>query len=182
MTMEQLAALWGPASPLFWVRAIWAITCFLIIAWIAVSARAGVRRAMLGARAPANALVLAERVTQLTIVGLGLVLALAILGVQLTALTALVGLAAIAFSLSVQDITRSLLAGLYLLVERPFQVGDTVEISGQGGIVQDVGIRATTLLAENGDRIIIPNLMLFTGTIVQKKISGPVSKLTPPSL
>ncbi len=166
--MEQLAALWGPASPLFWVRAIWATASFLVIAWIAVTARSGVRRAMLRARAPANALLLAERVTQLTIIALGIVIALAILGVQLTALTALVGLAAIAFSLSVQDITRSLLAGLYLLVERPFQVGDLVEIGDKSGVVQDVGIRATTLLAENGDRIIIPNLTMFTGTIIQK--------------
>ncbi len=169
MTMDQIAALWGPASPLFWVRAVWALACFLVIAWVAVTARSGVRHALLRARAPVNALLIAERLTQLTILALGVVLALAILGVQLTALTALVGLAAIAFSLSVQDITRSLLAGLYLLVERPFQVGDRVEIAGQTGTVEDVGIRATTLRAENGDRVIIPNLMLFTGTIIQKQ-------------
>ncbi len=171
MTMEQIAALWGPASPLFWVRAVWALVCLLVIGWIAVTARSGVTRAMVRARAPANALLLAERGTQVLIVVLGLVLALAILGVQLTALTALVGLGASAFSLSVQDITRSLLAGLYLLVERPFEVGDTIEVGGQSGIVEDVGIRATTLRCENGDRAIIPNMMLFTGTIIQKNSS-----------
>jgi small-conductance mechanosensitive channel len=110
-------------------------------------------------------------VTQLGILILGVLLALAILGIDLPALTAFVGLITIALSLSLQDIARSLLAGLYLLIERPFDVGDTVDVGGQQGVIEDVSMRTTILRSSSGDRVIVPNLVMFTSVIVQKKLA-----------
>lgn len=167
--MDQLFSLWGPAAPFFWVRALWALALLLATLRIASAAQRGTRSALTRVGAHVNAILLLERVARLAIVSLGVVLMLALLGIELSALAALVGLGAVALSLSAQDIARSLLAGLYLLVERPFDVGDVVEVGGQQGVVEDVGFRTTTLRSASDDRVIVPNLVLFTSVIVKKK-------------
>jgi small-conductance mechanosensitive channel len=168
--MEQFFAQWGPTSSMFWVRALWAVAAWLLAVWVANVARHGTGRAMLRAGAPPNARLFLERIAQLGVLVLGAILALGILGLDVTALTAFIGLATIALSVSLQDILRGLVTGLYLLIEHPFQVGDTVEVAGQTGVIEDVGVRATILRNAQGDRVIVPNLTMFTSTIVQKNV------------
>ncbi|MBI4786906.1 MAG: mechanosensitive ion channel [Chloroflexi bacterium] len=166
--MDQLFSLWGPISPLFWVRAVWAIVILLVMVWAAGVGRRGAREALQRAQAHPNAILFVARVTHLGLLALGILFALAVLGIDLPALTAFVGLTTIAISLSVQDIARGLIAGLYLLIERPFDVGDEVKVDGQQGIIEDVRIRTTLLRNAAGDRVIVPNLVMLTSTIVQK--------------
>ncbi len=166
--MDQLLSLWGPASAAFWVRAIWASVVFVALFGLANVGARGTRRTLERTGAHINATLFLTRITRLGIQVLGAVLALAILGVNFSALAALVGLVTVAVTLSLQDVLRSLLAGLYLLIERPFQVGDTIEVGGQQGVIEDVGMRTTTLRGEEGDRVIVPNLVLFTNVITQK--------------
>lgn len=166
--MEAFFSLWGPTSSMFWVRGIWAVAVLGVMVWSAGVGSRGVQRALQRIRAHPNALLFAARVVQLSILALGIFLALAILGIDLPALTAFVGLITIALSLSFQDIARSLLAGLYLLIERPFEVGDTIDVGGQQGVIEDVSMRTTILRSATGDRVIVPNLVMFTTTIVQK--------------
>jgi small-conductance mechanosensitive channel len=168
--MEQFFAQWGPTSAMFWVRALWALAAWLLAVWAANVARHGSARALLRAGAPPNVRLFLERMAQLGVLIVGAILALSILGLDITALAASLGLVTIALSVSLQDILRSMLTGLYLLVEHPFQVGDTVEVAGQTGVIEDVGVRATILRNVNGDRVIIPNLTMFTSTIVQKNV------------
>lgn len=168
--MEPFFAQWGPASSTFWVRALWALAVFVLALSVASVARNGTGRAIVRAGAPPNARLFLERIAQLGVLLVGAILSLGILGLDITALTASVGLATIAISVSLQDILRSLFTGLYLLVEHPFQVGDTVEVAGQTGVIEDVGVRATILRNASGDRVIIPNLTMFTSTIVQKQV------------
>jgi small-conductance mechanosensitive channel len=153
---------------MFWVRGVWSVAVLLVMVWSAGVARRGIQRALQRAQAHPNAILFAARVVQLSILTLGVILALAILGIDLPALTAFVGLITIALSLSFQDIARSLLAGLYLLIERPFEVGDTIDVGGQLGVIEDVSMRTTILRNATGDRVIVPNLVMFTSTIVQK--------------
>ncbi len=180
--MEQLVALWGPASPTFWVRFIWALIFFLIIAWIADVARRGTRRTLERTRARRNAIVFSARVAQLGILLLGAMLALGIVGVPFADMAALVGLATVALSVSLQDIIRNLLAGLYLLIEHPFEVGDNIDISGQQGTIEDVGMRTTILRDREGNRVIVPNLAMFNNVITQRKklAPEPSAPATPP--
>lgn len=166
--MDTLFSVWGPTSSMFWVRGVWSVAVLLVMVWSAGVARRGIQRALQRAQAHPNAILFAARVVQLSILTLGVILALAILGIDLPALTAFVGHITIALSLSFQDIARSLLAGLYLLIERPFEVGDTIDVGGQQGVIEDVSMRTTILRNATGDRVIVPNLVMFTSTIVQK--------------
>ncbi len=169
--MEQLFSQWGPASTTFWVRAIWAVVVFIVIAAYAGLARRGVVRGLLRARVHAGAILLLGRITQLTFVVIGALVALGILGIDLSALAAVTGLGAVAITLTLQDITRNYVAGLYLLIERPFNIGDTVQVTGEQGIIENVGIRTTTLRTDDGDRVIVPNTVLLTNIVTQRKIT-----------
>ncbi|MCL5951170.1 MAG: mechanosensitive ion channel family protein [Chloroflexi bacterium] len=171
--MDQFISLWGPASPLFWVRVLWALVAFLIIAWIAGIAHQGTRRALERTRARQNMILFSARVAQLGILVLGAMVALGFIGVPFADLAALVGLATLALSVSLQDIIRNLLAGLYLLIEHPFEVGDKIDISGQLGVIEDVGMRTTILRDRDDNRVIVPNLVMFNSVITQKKQVAP---------
>lgn len=167
--MEQFFTLWGPASTLFWVRAIWALALFIVMAGLGNLVRRAAHNNLRRAHVHVNAIVFTGRIVQLAFLALGLVIFFAELGVDLSALAAIVGLVTVALSLSLQDITRSLIAGLYLLIERPFQVGDVIDVGGTQGTVEDVGLRTTLMRDQEGNRIIVPNNVLFTSVVTQKK-------------
>ena len=65
-----------------------------------------------------------------------------------------------------QDILRNLAAGLYILVEGPFQIGDQITVANYTGKVENVELRATVLRLLNGEQVIIPNSEIFSGVVV----------------
>jgi len=167
--MEQFFAQWGPASASFWVRAVWAFAIFLIAFSLSDNIQRGAQKNLARAGAGPNSVLFFGRVAQTAALLVGGAIALAVLGVDLSALAAVLGFLAVAATLAVQDITRNIIAGWYLLIERPFQVGDTVCIENQEGVIEDVGARTTTLRNADGDRVIVPNQIMFTGVVTQKK-------------
>jgi small-conductance mechanosensitive channel len=169
--MEQFFSQWGPTSITFWVRALWALAVFIGSVSVAQLGRRGIQRSLQRAGAPPNAILFFGRVVQLILLALGLLFALAVLGVELSALAAIFGVLTVAVTLSLQDILRSAIAGWYLLIERPFQVGDTVEVDGKEGVIEDVGMRTTILRNADGARVIVPNTVMFTSVVTQKKMA-----------
>lgn len=170
--MEQFVSEWGPASSAFWVRAIWAFTAFITTVWIASLGKRGAQKSLYRTGAHPNAVLLLGRIIQFGIVILGIIIALAILGVQLSALAAFVGLGTVAITLFLQDIARNLISGVYLLIERPFQIGDTILVSGEQGVIEDIELRTTILRNAAGERVVVPNAVIFTTVVIQKNVRG----------
>lgn len=166
--MEQFFSQWGPASTTFWVRAIWSLLVFGVVAWIAHLGRLTAQKRLVRARAHPNAVLLVERAAQFGVLILGGVIVLGILGIDWSALAAGFGLVTVALTLSFQDILRGLIAGIYLLIERSFVVGELVKVGDAQGVIEDVGLRTTTLRSENGERIVVPNLVIFTSIVIEK--------------
>ena len=69
-----------------------------------------------------------------------------------------------------QDLLKNIVAGVYILVEGPFHIGDTISTDVYTGKVEDVQLRATKLRIVSGEQVIVPNSMLFTGIVVNKTI------------
>jgi small-conductance mechanosensitive channel len=73
-------------------------------------------------------------------------------------------------SFAVQDILKDLVAGFYLLVERPFLLGDQISVNVPPalyiGKVQDIQLRATKLRLIGGEEITIPNALLFGSSVI----------------
>jgi small-conductance mechanosensitive channel len=98
---------------------------------------------------------------------LGLLIVLPIIGLNATALFATVGVFGLAISLAVQDVLKNAVAGVYLLVERPFRPGETIKVREFIGTVETVDLRTTTLRSE-GELVYIPNAILFSEILVNR--------------
>ncbi len=77
-------------------------------------------------------------------------------------LLALGGSAAVAIGFALKDIVASVVAGLILLFDRPFQVGDRVTFGGVYGEIQSIGLRAVRLTTLDDNLVTIPNSKFIT--------------------
>lgn len=102
----------------------------------------------------------------LAISGLGVLRAWNIESANLAAILASLGLA---ISLSFQDLFRNIIAGVFLLVERPFNVGDELTIGTVTGRVLFVDLRATTLITEDGRKVYVPNQRMISDIVVRDR-------------
>jgi small-conductance mechanosensitive channel len=97
---------------------------------------------------------------------LGLMIALQTLGLDLTALTVLAGALGIGIGFGLQNIVNNFISGLIILVERPIQLGDRVEVGGQQGDVIRIGGRSTTIRTNDNIDMIIPNSEFISEQVV----------------
>jgi len=72
-------------------------------------------------------------------------------------LLAIGGSAAVAIGFAFKDLLASLMAGLILLFDRPFQVGDRIHFDGQYGEVKEIGLRAVRIATLDDNLVSIPN-------------------------
>jgi small-conductance mechanosensitive channel len=78
------------------------------------------------------------------------------------------GLFALAFSLAFQDVLKNFIAGVFLLLERPFRIGDEITVDNRTGVVENVEIRTTTMRTLEGEEVLVPNSIVFTQTILNR--------------
>ncbi len=105
----------------------------------------------------ASSLGIINFVARALIWSLVILLALDNLGVNITALVAGLGIGGVAIALAVQTILSDLLASLSITLDKPFTVGDGLNIDGLGGTVEQIGIRSTRLRSVDGEQIILSN-------------------------
>jgi small-conductance mechanosensitive channel len=72
----------------------------------------------------------------------------------------------IVVGLSLQDILKNFFAGVWVLVERPFRIGDAIEVSGFSGSVEEISFRTTQLRTDDGRQVIVPNGTFMTSAVV----------------
>src|ERR687893_213895 len=91
------------------------------------------------------------------LVVVGVVLMLPSFGVDWAGLLTLVGAAGLAISLSMQDLLKNVIAGIYILMEQPFRIGDRISVKEVTGIVQGIELRTTLLCTEESLQVVVPN-------------------------
>jgi len=96
----------------------------------------------------------------------GLMVVLAALGVNITPLFALVGGASFIIAFAMQDTLGNLAAGLMIMINRPFDEGDYVNIGGKGGTVSKVSVVSTTISTPDNQQIVIPNSKVWGDVII----------------
>ncbi len=94
-----------------------------------------------------------------------LLLALDNLGIDITALVAGLGIGGIAIALAAQKILGDLFSALSIVLDKPFMVGDFIELGDCSGTVEQIGLKNTRLRSAYGEQIIIPNSDLLQGRI-----------------
>lgn len=86
-------------------------------------------------------------------------------GVELNKFTVITGALGLGVGFGLQNIVNNFASGLIILFERPFRVGDTVEVCGVVGIVRRIGARSTTLLTFQYAEVILPNSNLLSNEV-----------------
>ena len=94
------------------------------------------------------------------------------LGIDVTGVVALASVLTLAISLSVQNALTNLISGFTLLYTKPFVAGDYVEIAGQSGSVQAIGLTYTKLTTPDNKMISIPNGSVTAAQIVNYTVTG----------
>jgi hypothetical protein len=76
------------------------------------------------------------------------------------------GIGGVAVGFAFRDILQNALAGILILLTRPFRIGDQVVAGGYEGTVEDIQVRATTIRTYDNRRAVIPNTALFTDKVL----------------
>lgn len=109
---------------------------------------------------------------RVAIISCGLFLALAASGFPLEKVTIIIGALGVGIGLGLQTLVNNLVSGLIIAFEKPVNVGDIVEISGQGGTVKSIGFRSSIISKWDGPDIVIPNGDLLNAHLINWTLAG----------
>ncbi|MCC8409042.1 mechanosensitive ion channel [Mucilaginibacter sp. UR6-1] len=109
---------------------------------------------------------------RLVIIIIGVLLAITASGIPLDKLTVVLGALSVGIGLGMQNIVNNFVSGIILIFEKPFRIGDYVELADKKGKVQDIGIRSSKMLTPQGSEVIIPNGDLLSGRLVNWTLSN----------
>ena len=106
------------------------------------------------------------------VIAIGLIAVLQQLGVQATSVIAVLGAASLAIGLALQGTLSNVAAGVMLLLQRPYKIGDKVELNGRQGVVAGMDLFNTRLLDYDGLTLYLPNGKVFGDMIVNITRAG----------
>ena len=94
-----------------------------------------------------------------------IIIILSNLGFNVTGFVAGLGVIGFIVGFATKDVLSNLAAGIFLLMKRPFKVGESVIISGIKGIVKEMSISSCIVITEENEYVTIPNSKIWGGPI-----------------
>ncbi len=166
----------------FAFRTLWAIAA-AVLAWIIAR---GLRRATLAALdrggTHTHAALLVGNLARWVVALVG---ALAVVGIYSGEAFAWVlgslGVLGLVAGLTLQDLLKNVLAGIWVLLEQPIRIGELIEVAGYTGTVEEVAFRVTRLRRADGQLILVPNATLMTAPIVNLSRRRAAAEPPPPT-
>ncbi len=156
------------------IRSALVLVVAVITWWISRRVRAAVRRNLVQRDVAGSLVLLLDRVALIGIWLLGALIVLGILGLSWVALGGITAALTLAITVAMQDVAKNFVAGVYLLIERPFEPGERVRVRSIEGVVEVVDLRTTQIRTDEGDRVYIPNMVVFSD-IVRRRNAPPQS-------
>ena len=92
----------------------------------------------------------------------GFVVIRLLLAARADAVLAVVGGGAVVAGLAARELLANIFAGVFIFFERPFSVGDRIQVGPYYGEVDNISLRATTLVTPEDSRVSVPNSMVFS--------------------
>jgi small-conductance mechanosensitive channel len=149
---------------IFTIAIFWQVGVWATVAVVAVIERR--KRATLASdAAAASSLGIIGFLARATIWSLVLLLTLDNLGIEIQPLLAGLGIGGIAVALAAQNIIGDLFASLSITLDRPFVVGDSLQVDEFNGTVEYIGVKSTRLRSLSGEQIIMPNANLLSSRV-----------------
>lgn len=98
---------------------------------------------------------------------IGVLLAFAATGIPMDRIAIIIGSLGIGIGLGLQGIVNNLVSGVILAFEKPFRLGDNIEVGDKSGKIKEIGIRSSKLSTSDGAVVIIPN-----GDLLSKQVTN----------
>ncbi len=156
----------------FSLNVLWAVIILAAGWWVARLLARFLRRSLTRADVDPGLIGFLGNLTYWAIWIFAIMAALARLGVQTTSIIAVLGAASLAVGLALQGSLANFAAGVLILLFKPYQVGDYVEIAGAAGTVEEIQIFNSVLLTPDQKTVIVPNAQATGGNIVNYTRKG----------
>jgi len=154
----DMAWLWTAAFvPRFVAALIILVVGFFIAGWL----ERLVRRLLSDVRMDPTLRPIMAAIVRYAVVILVIVIGLSQLGIQTASLFTVIGAAGLAIGLALQGTLSNIAAGMMLLWLRPFHVGDYIEVAGQSGAVEEIGLFVCQLRTFDGLFLFLPNSSIW---------------------
>jgi small conductance mechanosensitive channel len=144
-----------------------AFIIFGIFLFVASAVQSILRRILERRTHHRNVAILLGQLAHIMIVILGFLIALSLIAPSFRAgdLIKVLGIGSVAVGFAFQNILQNFLAGILILLQEPFGLGDWISVTGIEGTVDDIQTRATVISTKEGHRVVIPNAVLFTNPV-----------------
>jgi len=140
---------------------------FILFLVAASLAKSVTRRVVLQRLSHQGLALLLARLVHISIALVGFLIALSVIAPSFQAadLIKVLGIGTVAIGFAFQNILQNFLAGILLLLQQPFRLGDLISVTGIEGNVSDIQARATIVTTKEGRKVIIPNAIIFTNPV-----------------
>jgi small-conductance mechanosensitive channel len=167
-SLGEAVTRYGDALVSFAVTVVIFVVSFVIIYYVARSVLVRLVRRSLGARdfSPAVVSLGSSIAGGIALAGaFALAATVAGFGVILAAFATLAGALALAVGFAAQDLIANFVAGVFILKDKPFEIGDYIEWGGNSGIVRDIQLRVTKLDTFDNELVTVPNSDLANSAV-----------------
>lgn len=109
---------------------------------------------------------------RISILCIGLFLAVAAAGIPVDRITIVLGALGVGIGFGLQTLVNNLVSGLIIAFEKPVNVGDIVDVDGQGGKMKSIGFRSSVISNWDGADVIMPNGDLLNAHLINWSLGG----------
>ncbi|WP_316797775.1 mechanosensitive ion channel family protein [Pedobacter frigidisoli] len=106
------------------------------------------------------------------ILSTGLFLAIAAAGIPMDRITIIIGALGVGIGFGLQTLVNNLVSGLIIAFEKPVNVGDIVDVDGQGGTMKSIGFRSSVITTWDGGDLVMPNGDLLNSHLMNWTLAG----------
>ncbi|MFT5586674.1 MAG: small conductance mechanosensitive channel [Cognaticolwellia sp.] len=154
------------SSFLLWLPNLLVALLIAFLSWVALRAILRATRFVLQrSNMDETAIQFILTVERYAIVAIGTVTVLGQVGVDVTSIVASMGILGLTLGFAAKDTLGNVIAGLFIFWDRPFIIGDLVEIDGFYGRVDVITMRSTRVVTPDGKMLAIPNSTIVNATV-----------------
>ncbi len=104
-------------------------------------------------------------IVRYTVILIGIMASLSAIGINIDSLLASIGIAGVTIGFAARDAFSNLISGLLIFLDRPFVIGDLVEVGDNYGHVDQITLRSTRIITSDGKMLAVPNNEMINTTV-----------------